>query len=297
MLSKLQIIILFTSATLLCAVFLLAPTVAPGKKATPVAAIGEDTGSHDHHLDFNRLKQGVMASLTPSQQQYVQQLESGISRGDVRQQSITAYKALASFFKDSVLNPPLHYHYLAQSALLEGKEKSLTFAAHSILGYLPYAHNAQEQHWLANVGKELFEKAKQMNSSNDSTVVGLAGTYIYGADAGGPNAVMEGIMQVRDVATRDSTNVFAQYMLGVGGVMSGQYDKAAERFERVLAAQPNNLEVMFKLSEAYELANQPAKAVQWYKTISSKIDNRQMLEEIEKRIAQLQQSPKPVTTD
>src|SRR6185295_15381007 len=96
-------------------------------------------------------------------------------------------------------------------------------------------------------GAELFKEALLLNPGNDSSAVGLGGCIIYGANAGegGP---MEGIMKVREVAEKDSNNLFAQYMLGIGGVVSRQYDKAILRFERVVKGQPNNLEALFKLA-------------------------------------------------
>jgi lipopolysaccharide biosynthesis regulator YciM len=94
------------------------------------------------------------------------------------------------------------------------------------------------------------------------------------------------------VAERDSNFLFAQYMLGVGGVVSRQYDRAAARFEKVVRAQPENMEVLIKLSEAYELAGKNDKAIEWYRVIIQKVGDPAMKVEIEKRIAQLQQQGK-----
>jgi lipopolysaccharide biosynthesis regulator YciM len=76
-------------------------------------------------------------------------------------------------------------------------------------------------------------------------------------------------------------------MLGVGGMVSGQYDKAAQRFEKVAKAQPKNLEVQFKLAEAYELSGNNAKAIEWYQQIMENVDVPEMKSEILKRIEQL----------
>ncbi len=63
---------------------------------------------------------------------------------------------------------------------------------------------------------------------------------------------MQGIMMIREVAERDLHNMYAQYMLGMGAMMSGQLDKAIERLNMVAAKQPDNVEVMLMLAEAYE---------------------------------------------
>lgn len=240
-------------------------------------------------LDFDKMKMTVMGQLTPARQQYVTALENSVKRGDVQAQQETAYRQLAGFWKDSVANPVLHYQYTALLSELVNTEKSLTFAAHSILGYLPYAHNVQEQVWLANRGKLLFDKALSINAQNDSSRVGLGGCIMYGATS--TEGPMAGILKVREVAEKDSSNQFAQYMLGIGGMISGQYDKAAVRFEKVAALQPNNLEVMFKLAEAYELSKNNPKALEWYQTIQSKVGDPAMKAEIGKRMEQLKNEP------
>ncbi len=55
---------------------------------------------------------------------------------------------------------------------------------------------------------------------------------------------MEGIQKIRKVAERDSKNIYAQLTLGHASVASGQFDKAVERFEKVIQIQPENLEAI-----------------------------------------------------
>jgi tetratricopeptide (TPR) repeat protein len=267
----------------LAGLYFLGNTVGPKPAST---AAKPDSAAHT--LDFDKLKEGVFAQLSTDRQQYITGLENSVKRGDVKVQQIKAYESLAAFWKDSVPNPLLHYHYTALASELDNTEKSLTFAAHSILAYLPYAHNMEEQVWLANKGKQLFDKALVLNPTNDSSNVGVGGCIIYGATS--TEGPMAGILKVRAVAEKDTTNLFAQYMLGVGGVVSGQYDKAALRFEKVAKAQPDNLEVWFKLAEAYELAKQTDKAIACYETIEKKVNVPEMKTEIQKRIDQLKAS-------
>ena len=280
-----QRILLGGGLALLAALYFLGPTTAAKK------AHGPNDG-HDHAaegaqvLDFEKLKAGATGALSASRQQYLQGLEASVKRGDVKDQTLAVYRQLASFWKDSAVNPVLHFYYLGLASELDNTEKNLTFAAHSILGYLPYAHNQAEQVWLANRGKELFEKALQLNANNDSSIVGLGGTIMYGAQT--KEGPMEGILKVRQVAEKDSNNLFAQYMLGIGGLQSGQYSRAAQRFEKVAKAQPKNLEVLFKLAEAYELDGNKEAAIAWYKIIAQRVDIPAMQQEINKRIEQLQ---------
>jgi tetratricopeptide (TPR) repeat protein len=281
-----QYIFVMIALALVAGLYFFGPTVAPGKKNKPTA--GADSTTHDH-FDISSFNQQTVSGLSPERQNYLKGLEAeaaATSTPSDAEAAIHANHQLAAFWHDSIPNPPLHFYYAAKAAELDNSEKSLTFAAHSILGYLPFAQNAELQSWLSGVGKELFEKALVINPANDSSVVGVGGCIMYDASSD-PQASMQGIMKVREVAEKDSNNLFAQYMLGVGGMMSRQYDKAAIRFEKVARAQPNNMEVLFKLAEANELLKDNKKAIYWYQQILPKVPEPSLKAEIEKRIEEL----------
>jgi tetratricopeptide (TPR) repeat protein len=283
---KPQYILVIAALILLSGLYFLGPTVAPGKKNKPTATA--DSTDHEH-FDIKSFNQQTITGLSAQRQDYLGHLQEEASTHSTPSQSEAAIHAnhqLASFWHDSVPNPPLHFYYVAKAAELDNSEKSLTFAAHSILGYLPFAQNAELQSWLAGVGRELFEMALVVNPANDSSVVGVGGCIMYGASSD-PQSSMQGIMKVREVAEKDSSNLFAQYMLGVGGMMSQQYDKAAIRFEKVARAQPDNMEVLFKLAEANELLKDNRKAIYWYQQILPKVPDPQLKAEIENRIEEL----------
>ena len=73
--------------------------------------------------------------------------------------------------------------------------------------------------------------------------------YFWSISASSP---MEGIQRILEVANRDSSNMYAQFMLGYGGILTDQYDKAIGRLKRVIVAEPDNSEAIFLLAEAYE---------------------------------------------
>jgi lipopolysaccharide biosynthesis regulator YciM len=81
--------------------------------------------------------------------------------------------------------------------------------------------------------------------------------------------------------------MYAQLMLGVGGVVSGQLDKAIERLTRVAEKEPDNLEAIFMLAEAYERKGDNTNAVHWYAASKKYISNPQMVKEIDEKIKSL----------
>jgi len=222
--------------------------------------------------------------LNPAQIQWMNDLEQSVIRGDVKKQKLDVFHQLAHFWKDSARIFEPYAWYEAEAARLENSEKSLTFAAHLILENLRNEESDQLKRWKALQAKDLFERSLRINDKNDSTIVGLGACYIFGNIADNP---MEGILKVRQVVEKDSTNIFAQMVLGQGSLMSGQYDRAIDRFEKVLALQPVNLEAILLMAEVFERKEDKPNAIKWYSKALPLALNPAMRSALEKRINEL----------
>ena len=109
------------------------------------------------------------------------------------------------------------------------------------------------------------------------------------AQADNPTEVMQGIQ--RDFGSsppRDSTNMYAQFMLGLGGIESGQFDKAIERLTTVVRHQPANIEAILLLADVNERKGNKAKRSNGMRTAKKMIGNPEMIKEIDQRIKTLQ---------
>jgi cytochrome c-type biogenesis protein CcmH/NrfG len=179
-------------------------------------------------------------------------------------------------------------YYLGETAKLENSEKSLTFAAQLFLDNLRSQDNPALKGWMATRAKELFERALALNPDNDSSKIGLGASYIFGSAANDPQEVMQGIQKILEVTRRDSTNMYAQFMLGLGGIESGQFDKAIERLARVVQHEPGNLRAMLTLAEGYERKGDKPGAVKCYEASKKLISNQDMIKEIDEHIKSLQ---------
>lgn len=79
----------------------------------------------------------------------------------------------------------------------------------------------------------------------------------------GPNP-MEGITILREIVADDQDNVDAHYWLGVFSVKSGQYDKAIERFNRVMTIEPNYLAAYIDMGGLYMEMDSAQKALYYF---------------------------------
>lgn len=73
---------------------------------------------------------------------------------------------------------------------------------------------------------------------------------------------MKGIMLLREILQEDPNNVDAHWQLGLFSVQSGQYDKALERFRKVIELDPDNFpDAWFYLGRTYATLDSNEQAV------------------------------------
>ncbi|HTL10736.1 MAG TPA: tetratricopeptide repeat protein [Chitinophagaceae bacterium] len=279
-----QRILVGSGVILFLLIYFFANTTPPAK---PLAATAEGAAPPPKKVDASVILAAAKQKLSANRQAYVSGLENAVVRGDVKDQQIKVYQQLAGFWKDSVHFFEPYAYYTAAAAKLENSEKSLTFAARQFLNELKGTNQPAVKQWMADEAKDLFTKALAINPANDSSVIGLGSCYIFGSSAGDPQEVMTGIQKILAVARRDSTNMYAQLMLGIGGVVSGQLDKATERLKTVVEHEPDNLEAIFMLAEAYERRNDNTNAVYWYQQGKKQVQNPRMIKELDEKIKSL----------
>jgi tetratricopeptide (TPR) repeat protein len=227
--------------------------------------------------------------LSPSQTAYLTNIENNITRGDLKNQSQNQYTNLANFWKDSVGSFIPYAYYLSEAAKLDNSEKKLTFAARLILENMKRENSPGKKIWEAQTAATLFEKALQLDPENEDLKVGLGSCYVYGEGmTGNAEQTMKGIQQLLQVVNKDSNNMQAQLVLGIGGVISNQYQKAIERLSKVVRFDPHNLEAVSWLADAYAADGDKANAIKWYEQSKHLVNNPEFSKEIDGRINELQ---------
>ena len=280
-----RIILAAAGCTFLFLLFLFGKTTIPKPDfATPAQVIPR----FDITAFINKEKQ----HLTPSELIYVSKIENGISRGDVKNQADRQLTVLANFWKDSVGIFPPYAYYLSEAAKLDNSEKNLTFAARLILENMRREDSMELKSWEAETAVSLFERALKLDPDNDDLKVGLGSCYVYGPGMiGDPQQTMKGIQQLLEVVHKDSNNMQAQMVLGIGAVISRQFDKATERLSKVVAFDPNNLEAVSWLADAYAGAGDKQNAIKWYEQSKRLVNDPTFSKEVDERIKALNTSP------
>jgi tetratricopeptide (TPR) repeat protein len=255
---------------------------------------GKFTPPHEEHADhgkaeapkafeINEFVNNLKKDLPPTQSAYLTSLEDALTRGDLKTQRIVNFQTLSNFWRDSARSFLPYIYYLSEKAKLENSEKNLNFAAHSMLEELRGISNPDLKTWMAQQSNDLFTRSLKLNPNNDSTIIGLGSTFFFGVSG----APMEGILKIRAIAEKDPNNIFAQFMLGYGGLVSGQTDKAAERFKKVIELDPSNTEAVFLLAELYEKAGNKKEAITWYERGMKDVKNPELLNALKEKIGTL----------
>ncbi len=287
-----QLIYITAAVTAVFLLYFFGKTSRPAKKVRNASQVQT---THTDSLSFETMLGLAKRRLNTSQLQKVTEWENSVVRGDVKSQQIKLYHQLARFWMDTIGAFVPYIRYTGEAAKLENSEKNLTFAAHLLLAELQKVEEQPLRIWMAKEAKHLFEKALELNPANDSTKIGLGSTYFFGG--AGTEPPMRGIGLIREAAEKNPANAYAQYMLGVGASISGQWPKAIERFEKVTTLEPANLEAWLRLADAFEQNNDKAGAKIVYRQFLLKVkemeknkqfrSNPEMIKQIEEHIKTL----------
>jgi tetratricopeptide (TPR) repeat protein len=278
---KPQWITLVIGSCLLAIIYLFGRTI-PAKK--PVQLLNSGTEKEAPVITIDSILTLAKKKISPDQVIRLNTLENSVSRGDVKAQQLRVYHQLAHFWGDSAAIFEPYAWYEAEAARLENSEKSLTFAARLFLENLQNDEATERRRWKALQAKDLFERSLKINPENDSSKIGLGACYLFGNISATP---MEGILKIREVVEKDSSNVYAQLMLAKGSLISGQYDKAISRLQTVNRLEAGNIEAILILADIYERTADKTNAIIWYRKSLQYVKRQNARAEIEKRIEEL----------
>ncbi len=129
-----------------------------------------------------------------------------------------------------------------------------------------------------------YQKAVELDSNSTEIKLRLASAYMENG-----SAPMQGVSILLDIVKKDSTNVDALLMLGRFGIISGQYDKAIARLEKILYLRPQNSEALLLMAEAYNAQGNKTKAIELLERCKKTVSNPATKKEIENYIKSIKQ--------
>jgi tetratricopeptide (TPR) repeat protein len=176
-------------------------------------------------------------------------------------------------------------HYTLALANLKNDPKLATRAGDLYSATAGISSDESLHKYLIDKEVNSYKMALEADTGSKDNKLKLATAYM---DQG--TTPMQGVTILLDLVRRDSTNAEAQMMLGKFGIVSGQYEKAIIRLEKVVSLRPKNYDALFLLAEAYRGNGNKQKAVELLQRCKQLIDKPQLKKEIEKYISNIQSS-------
>jgi tetratricopeptide (TPR) repeat protein len=143
----------------------------------------------------------------------------------------------------------------------------------------------QKTAWYATA-KESFEKALTLVPDDMDIKVDLGVCMVEGASFLGV-APMQGIGVLREVEQLDPNNIKALINLGYFSIRSGQFDKAEERFKKVLLVDPDYIDAYLYMADMFEKQQKTKEAVDILSEYMNKVEDPQRKAEVGKYIQEL----------
>lgn len=133
-----------------------------------------------------------------------------------------------------------------------------------------------------------FEKVLALNPDNLSAKTGLGSAIVEGSSVLGEQP-MRGITLIREVIAKDSLNIEANLQLGLFSVTSRQFDKAIERFQRILRIDSTHIDMYVYLGDTYMSMGEKEKAIDSYENYKIRVNDTLVSKDIDEYIKKLKQ--------
>lgn len=156
--------------------------------------------------------------------------------------------------------------YAEQANAFFKSTESLLKAANASYEAYTFAVEREKQQVLAEKTRSLFNQLLDKDPGNADAKTKVAMTYMSS------ESPMKGIQMLREVVETDPRNELALFNLGMLAIQSGQYGRAVDWFEKLLAVNANHLQGNLLLGVAYLNQGEKAKARQQFEKVK-KLDS------------------------
>lgn len=212
------------------------------------ATIEKSRALSGEQTDINTLLKTAKPTLSPEYAARILQLEQQLETSAVDSMRISTLKKISGAWYDAN-RADIAGYYAEEVANLTESDEAWSIAATT---YALGARQAQEdkvRKYCEGRVVKAFENAISLSPNNVRHKVNLALTFVERPPQNNP---MKGILMLVDLNKKNPDNTMVLFHLGRLSIQTGQYAKAVERLERVVALEPENKEAGCLLAQALE---------------------------------------------
>jgi len=276
-----QVLLLAGGVLMTAMLFVFGETVAPKRNVAGMPPMMGGQSSSTASVDFSAILEKAKGTLNTSQADSISSLELQMKkvRGDKEQASMLLSLAKAWEKTGNVLVAGKYY---SDAAALSNDKATLEKAANLFYTGFPTTSDSLARIFGAQQGKETFQKLMKIDSANMEYPVHEAVCYIDGL-----GNVMQGVSILKGVEAKDPDNKEMNLILGRLAIVSGQYDKAIARLEKLTKLDPQNAEVFYHLAEAYRAVGRNDDAIKSLEQCKKLVNDPDFSAQIDDYINQL----------
>ena len=197
--------------------------------------------------DINAMLRDARKELSPQESASVLALETELEKA-IDTAKAAPYKRLSSLWYN-LGKPGISGFYAEKAAELERTEEAWSIAGTTYSICLQTEQVDKVKQYCTQRAVQALESAASINPDNLQHNVNLALVYAENPPQDNP---MKGVMMLVEMNKQNPGNPMVLTQLGRLAIKTGQYDKAAERLEAALEAQPDNAPAACLLAQAYE---------------------------------------------
>jgi len=197
--------------------------------------------------DINAMLRDAKKSLSPQESASVLALEKELE-GTADTAKAHLYKRLSSLWY-SLEKPGISGYFAEKVAEAESSEEAWSIAGTTYSICLQQEQEEKVKAYCTQKAIQSLENAASINPANIQHKVNLALVHVENPPKDNP---MKGVLMLVEMNKHNPGNPVVLMQLGRLAVKTGQYDKAVERLEEALAAQPDNRTANCLLAQAYQ---------------------------------------------
>jgi tetratricopeptide (TPR) repeat protein len=280
-----QIILLLTGVALVVALYFFGVTQPTKNDAKAITGEMQTTASANNiSISFETILQKAQNIITNEQRDSLAFMQTQLDKAKEVQQKAVLLYSLAEKWSETG-NIIVAGKYFEEAAEITNDIKTWEQAASRFFVGFPNAADTLTKIFAVQEGIKCYERLRQLDTSNIDYLIRQAICYIDGQ-----GQVMQGVTLLKTVERKDPNNVDMNLILGRLAVVSGQYDKAIARLEKLVTTDPKNAEAYFHLAEAYRAVGRKNDAINTLERCKTLIEDEDFNDQINSYINQIKNS-------
>ncbi|SFF32647.1 tetratricopeptide repeat protein [Thermoflexibacter ruber] len=274
---KSQYIIIAIGVFLVVGLFMLPKSVVSNKNKNVEQTESEKPTDSQEETAQNATSEMHSNKLTQEQSILLDRLRPQFFKAQTEQEKSLYFDSLSLVYRPANLMDSLAF-YAENLANQFPNTRTFLATADAYYEVFSFAMSEQKIKQAAEKARNYYEKILAQEPDNSDVKVKLGVTYTITATP------MQGIQIIREVLNKEPDNQLALFNLGLLSMQSGQYDKAVERFEKLIAINPRDVNACLLLGQSLVNLNKTKEAIEKMEKFKANLTNSPIDTEIKQKI-------------